>query len=618
MIIANPLFMFILLFTLTNARKIIITSEYQTILAEKSSQNIWKNIDLLLKNAIELNKINSPVATICSAGFSQSYKIYVKELKLLGINYIKNTKTENNDIQIRDPRSIRPIGELWSFLSGNPSPSEFDNMQTNVEHIKNLVLDEVKESDSVEKIVKQDHVALSKIDAKIDLLLAEEKYDQNELNLTENALKIEIQASGLCSYGSSLENIINWEFMEIKNIIQDSKFNFANLNMFPPEKIYNILKTKKNGKFANYAKFRKSDLLELYRVNSASLAISGDGKIISAMAVPLLSEGQMHNTFDFSIPSYYNTRLDPLIKTAGKKIDLCICSNHSRKLTLFSSEDLDKCQHGFSKTTFICKQRNVHLFGNPDSCSKKILPKILVFQISEIKFLIESCGETQLVCDNILQKTYNITEASILTVPSNCFAKNLHFHISTDLTQKTNTNKINTNFELASTEGSKIKVEKIGSLEDHIKNNFTEINKKLEKIAEVVKINEKNKLDFENEHTNTIRDANIVKSDHAIHGATMGAAFGGSFFFIIMVTIIILGIYKYCDNVNCCKKKSNLKNSPVVLNINNVENADTATKVDTKDRNPPEVNHKNENNKKVENPVDDPDAIDTDDVWVEK
>ena len=62
-------------------------------------------------------------------------------------------------------------------------------------------------------------------------------------------------------------------------------------------------------------------------------------------------------------------------------------------------------------------------------------------------------------------------------------------------------------------------------------------------------------------------------------------------------------------------KNSNLKKPPVILNINNVENADTASKVETKT---PDNNHKDENNKKVENPMDDPDGIDAADDWVEK
>ena len=562
-----------------NARKILITDDFQIILAEKNSQGIWKNIDLLLNNIIELNSIDSPVASICLEGFKQSYVIYEKELELFGFDFIEYDRNSTD----KSKRSIRQIGELWSFLSGNPSPSQFDGMLNNVKHIKDVVLDQVKESNSVEKIVKQDHTAIAKINAKVDLLFSEENFMEIEINKTEATLKNEIQAAGLCSYGNSLVNIINWEFIELRNIVQDSKFNFANLKMFPPNRVLDILKTSENGRFANYAKFRKSDLFELYRVNSANTVISGP-KIISALSVPYVNEGDMENSYDFLIPSSYNMRLDPLMKKAGKKIDLCICSNYSRNMKLFSSDDLVKCQHGVSKTTYICKQRNILLFSNPDSCSKKILPKIIVFQISEIEFLIEKSGETQIICNDVLLKSINVNQTSIVTVPENCFAKNLNFQINPDPSHVLNSNKIHTILELAEAEGSKIKVKEIGSMNDHIQNNFTEIKSKLARIAEVVEKNKETKLDFEKEHEKTMTDA---ASARAVHGATMGVTFGGSLFIMILFAIIIIGIYKYFSN-----KKS--KKSHVSVNINNIESNDTNDTNDAEKDNIPPDNDKDD------------------------
>ena len=103
-----------------------------------------------------------------------------------------------------------------------------------------------------------------------------------------------------------------------------------------------------------------------------------------------------------------------------------------------------------------------------------------------------------------------------------------------------------------------LKFKKVGSMDIHIANNFTEFNNKLDNITAAVKNSEKNRLAFEEKHDKSVKDLEVVKSDHAIRGATMGVTFGGSFLAIIIIaTIITVVVVKLCGVPGFFKRSKN-------------------------------------------------------------
>ena len=107
-------------------KKIILSNEFLNIYAKKNCSNLMANIKALTSNANELETIDDPSAKVCSASSRHAAEAFITELKVLGF-----------DPNIRQKRSLLPlVGNVWSFISGSPSESDFSQMRQSFEALK--------------------------------------------------------------------------------------------------------------------------------------------------------------------------------------------------------------------------------------------------------------------------------------------------------------------------------------------------------------------------------------------------------------------------------------------------------------------------------------------------
>ena len=97
----------------------------------------------------------------------------------------------------------------------------------------------------------------------------------------------------------------------------------------------------------------------------------------------------------------------------GKDIDIMICNDETRFAVLLSSKDLENCQKNFVSNFFVCKKRIIRLYNeSPEYCSDNFQAKVLVFEKTAKKFIIErTAGLVQIVCDQKLFKKVRISFA---------------------------------------------------------------------------------------------------------------------------------------------------------------------------------------------------------------
>ena len=410
---------------LASARKILLVDENISMYSKKNISNIFSNIQALETNAADLLKIDDPLAKTCRDKFTHSADAYYLELKILGFSKKSRSK-----------RSLLPVaGDIWSFISGAPSESDFNQMKDSFNTLKKAVNSEADELGTVESILRKDHKILEKSSIVInDLERLEEENERlaekNEINLnqTEFTLEKQIRANVLCEFGNSIQDTIERELDEIKGIVTSAKFGFPNPHLFNPNRVRHILKITKNGKFSNIYSHSNNGLQQLYSTNAA-ITNYKDGLISSILTIPLVTKSQMLDLYDFKIKAEYSDRLHAFEKISNREIDLHICSG--RTSALFSSRDLGKCMHNAKKSTFFCKQRKIKLYqADPSNCKNNILPTVLVFQVEKSKYIIEgTSGPSHLVCNGTVQKILNINKTITLNLPQNCHLENLNFFI---------------------------------------------------------------------------------------------------------------------------------------------------------------------------------------------
>ena len=153
----------------------------------------------------------------------------------------------------------------------------------------------------------------------------------------------------------------------------------------------------------------------------------------------------MLDLHDFKIKASYAERILSFEKLANRKVDIHICTPKSRTSAIFSSEDLNNCMSNTRKSTFICKQREIKLYhNNPNDCKSNILPKVLAFELSRQKYIVEkNAGETRMVCNSTVYKIFHINSTAIIDLPPNCHLENLNFFIDIERNQETANSTIN-------------------------------------------------------------------------------------------------------------------------------------------------------------------------------
>lgn len=535
-----PIFLLPIIGTIKCEKKIIVSDQFLNIFAKKSTKNIFANIDNLKKTAQKLDSLPGNHGKICASKLKSNALGYLKELSLFGIEN-SDKKYENIKYNhIRNKRgAFRYLGEIIGTLVETGTPDQIDALENLTQDLVKANIDENKEMKKIELVVETDHEVVKNLKSVIDLLEVEEENNNLAINETQVMIEHFLESEKFCQIGEAIGSELENERRIIEGIFNDAKFSLANMYLFPHSNLEEIIKTHKKDNYKVLFESEPASMYMYYQITNSQTLVH-ENEIKSIIKLPLVNHNQLKNKIYYDYNLKNKIRLEPFQKLAGKDIDIMICNDETRFAVLLSSKDLENCQKNFVSNFFVCKKRIIRLYNeSPEYCSDNFQANVLVFEKSAKKFIIErTAGLVQIICDQKLFKTMNITKTIVINLPEKCVAKNLYFEISTYIEEnlnEANVTKFNNEFKLVKDNTDEFSFEFKEQALDKIEEKIKMAHKKLD-------IHDDNIGEMKNAAEKANLDIAILKSDkvpHALSGTSIAMS-GFSLIAIIGVIIVVV------------------------------------------------------------------------------
>ena len=331
------------------------------------------------------------------------------------IMVMKDNQTSHHIIK----RGIPLIGELISLVADTPSPEDWHEQQQLTQDLIDLENESTKDIKFLNKklnktirLVDLENAHLNKVQIEISL----------QANLTNSRIANSNAADELCYIGLKLAFEHGQKVEEIKDISLNSKSTNPSRYMFPSDDLHVIAESQalKNRIFSPVF-LSQREIDNIYSLESTAIVYNPDTQTISGIIlIPLADFSDMMTTQ--RIPNLGvkdSARLRSLELLIMNKLDLLLCSDKGRKVRLYSSSDLSKCQKHSdrNKGTYICSSREVYSPSPAGNCNDlKELPSGIAIEGTSNEFIIDSPKTNVTIYCEGLEQT-NKTDIAIIDKP---------------------------------------------------------------------------------------------------------------------------------------------------------------------------------------------------------
>ena len=328
----------------------------------------------------------------------------------------------------RYKRGFKPLGELVSFLTDMPSPSAWEDEQTLVIELKNVIRGSLNETHMLEHTVNDEAETINEVINEVSKLVHIQFKTSTELSNFQFYLNSLHRVDQICYTGEKVAERLVEEARIIEEIREKSRTNSPSEFLFPISQIFlktKFLNTKRNTPFFN----SEHDIELLYSMSSAVTTIESK-TIYSVLNLPLVDYSQK---YDFIQPTLNVEEVDVINKISNlalAPIDTFLCAKSQHNIKLLSSRNLQRCQHTPNMQTYICKGRMINHVNHNFGC--KELPSSIALELTPNKIIIKTEKGTniKISCPNLNKNVQISSVFSILNLKSDCKIISKEFYIN--------------------------------------------------------------------------------------------------------------------------------------------------------------------------------------------
>ena len=318
----------------------------------------------------------------------------------------------------RTTRGIKPLGELVSWVTGVPSPSQWESQNELIDKLKQAIEGNLEEEHLLEKTVSDISKTVIEISKEVDSII---NITWKGLNKNQNYIKFYLQCNhkmGLaCRKGHLLADTVLQEALDIEDIRVKSRDNKPSEIMFPLKEIF--ARTKFLRKTHHIPIFSTHHQIESVYSMSIGLTTISENIVHSIIALPLVDYTYMYDYIDPTLSSEELEVISKLSKLARTDLDLILCAKSHSNIKLLSSSRLNMCQKTPDNRRFICKGRRITHINHSFSCNT--LPESIAVELSPTKILIKSSKtRMQISCKNLTREINSNTTYSIIKLRPEC------------------------------------------------------------------------------------------------------------------------------------------------------------------------------------------------------
>lgn len=469
----------------------------------------------------------------------------------LGLKMTKAREMVDNSLPMEDQkkyrtkRGFKPLGELVSFLTDMPSPSAWEDEQTLINDLKNVIRGNLNETHMLEHTVNDEAETINQVINEVSNLVHIQFKTSTEISNFQFYLNSQHKVDQICYTGEKVADRLVEEARIIEQIRDKSRTNTPSEFLFPIKQVFlktKFLNTKENTPFFN----SEHDIELLYSMSSAVTTI--ESKIIySVLNLPLVDYSQK---YDFIQPTLSTAEVDVINKISNlalAPIDTFLCAKSQHNIKLLSSRNLQRCQHTPNMQTYICKGRMISHGNHNFGC--KELPSSIALELTPNKLVIktEKGMNIRISCPN-LNKNVQITSVfSILNIKSDCKIISKEFYINQH-SKNISDSYLSQPFEV------------IGyDLETPTLTGFKKLNNHSQILSNLThKLETDLRLNSDLDQVNEKRMQNLEKTlkSHASINWTMIATL--SLIGLMTIGLVTIYVYKKCKNSKSQNRNSNI------------------------------------------------------------
>ena len=330
-------------------------------------------------------------------------------------------------------RGIKPLGSLISYLTDLPSPDAWEDTETLITHLNDVVNGQTTEQQLLEHTVSDQTHIINRITKEIkNILKVEYRIKEEILNDHAYYLNNHERIEFICSQATLLANAMLEDALIIEDIRKCSRSNKPSEHLFPLNDIYK--KTKHLSIKENSPIFSEPHELEnIYDMNNCFTTFENN-YIYSVISLPLVDYTYQYNFINHPIlKTHDQIILDQVQKKIIKSLDLILCLKANHNLIIMSSSDLRKCTKTPNNKIYICSGRQIRHTVQKTDCSE--LPLSIVLELSPnllpIRIRQESTIKIDCRNDNISKKVTLKTTFTFLKLKAGCSIVANDFWVST-------------------------------------------------------------------------------------------------------------------------------------------------------------------------------------------
>ena len=334
---------------------------------------------------------------------------------------------------IRKKRGIKPIGTLISYLTDLPSPDAWEDSETLITHLNDVVNGQTREQQLLEHTVSDQTHLINKITKEMKNLLKVE-YEIKESILKDHAyyLNNHERLNCICSEANLLANAMLEDALIVEDIRKSSRANNPSEHLFPPNLIYQRIK-ELNQKETSPIFSELHEIESIYEMRNC-LTTFQDDFIYSVISIPLVDYTYRYDFISHPILKTSDLiRMDQVQKHTIKNLDTILCLKANNNLKILSSSDLRKCTKTPDKKVYICSGRAIKHTEQKTQCRE--LPHSIVIELSPNLLLIRISHDTtiNIECSNEnISKTMKLKSTfTMLKLKTTCSLSADNFVVST-------------------------------------------------------------------------------------------------------------------------------------------------------------------------------------------
>ena len=306
--------------------------------------------------------------------------------------YIHNHRSVTDHHYTREKRGIPQIGELWSWISDSPSPSEWRSQRIITRDLVRLQNDQNSTNYFLKRGIIQTQKSVVLVNQKL-----KDYVSQIETNLEIDAKRDHLSnmVDTICYEGMLLGLELNQKSIEIEDITSSACTATASRYLFPHEKLHAIVEAHAlKDKVYSPVFLSSAEIQQIYSLKATATMYDSKKKKIDAIIVlPLADYSLLMKARPMpDLNPFDQSRLHQIELLTLQKIDIILTSDQLKSMRLFSSSKLDTCQMHLEsiRKDYICKSRNIQIFHQFDNIDTiESLPKAIIVEHDENTFYLD-------------------------------------------------------------------------------------------------------------------------------------------------------------------------------------------------------------------------------------